>query len=101
MGEVLVQSLLGGILGLLGGYAISYFLGFLSVPIFTPWEVTLVPAFAKDTKTTAEVVRLPVSLSVGSTASSLALSLMAGGLRSYLMARRASAMKSATILRKM
>ena len=101
MGEVLVQSLLGGILGILAGYAISYLLGFLSIPISTPWEVNLMPAFAKDTETAAQVVRLPVSFSVGLTASSLALSLMAGGLASYLMARRTGGMKPAAILRKM
>ena len=101
MGEVLVQSFLGGILGILAGYAISYLLGFLSIPISTPWEVNLVPAFAKDTETAAQVVRLPVSFSVGLTASSLALSLMAGGLASYFMARRTGGMKPAAILRKM
>ena len=100
MGEVLVQSLLGGILGILAGYAISYLLGFLSIPISTPWEVNLVPAFAKE-ETAAQVVRLPVSLSAGLTASSLALSLMAGGLASYFMARRTGRMKPAQILRKM
>jgi putative ABC transport system permease protein len=100
MGEVLVQSLLGGILGILAGYAISYLLGFLSIPISTPWEVNLVPAFAKE-ETAAQVVRLPVSLSAGLTASSLALSLMAGGLASYFMARRTGGMKPAQILRKM
>jgi putative ABC transport system permease protein len=101
MGEVLVQSLLGGFLGLLAGYAISYLLGFLSIPISTPWEVNLVPAFAKDTEAAAQVVRLPVTLSAGLMASSLALSLMAGGLASYFMARRTGGMKPAAILRKM
>jgi putative ABC transport system permease protein len=101
MGEVLVQSLLGGILGILAGYAISYLLGFLSIPISTPWEVNLVPAFAKDTETAAQVVRLPVSFSVKLTASSLGLSLVAGGLASYFMARRTGGMKPAAILRKM
>jgi putative ABC transport system permease protein len=101
MGEVLVQSLLGGFLGLLAGYAISYLLGFLSIPISTPWEVNLMPAFAKDTEAAAQVVRLPVTLSAGLMASSLALSLMAGGLASYFMARRTGGMKPAAILRKM
>lgn len=63
-------------------------------------EVNLVPAFAKE-ETAAQVVRLPVSLSAGLTASSLALSLMAGGLASYFMARRTGGMKPAQILRKM
>jgi len=50
MGEVLVQSLLGGILGVMAGYVISYFPGFLSLSIPTPWEMNLIPAFAKILK---------------------------------------------------
>ena len=49
MGEVFLQSLLGGILGILMGYFFSYLLGFLSIPVSTPWELNLLPAFAKDT----------------------------------------------------
>jgi len=101
MGEVLVQSLLGGILGVTAGYIISYFLGFLSISIPTPWEMNLMPAFAKDTEAAPQVVRLPVSVSGGLTAISLALSVMAGGLASYFMGRRTARMKPADILRKM
>ena len=101
MGEVLVQSLLGGILGILAGYAISYLLGFLSIPITTPWELNLMPAFAKDAEAASQVVRLPVSVSAGLMATSLALSLVAGGLASYVMGRRTARMKPADILRKM
>jgi len=101
MGEALVQSILGGLGGIMAGYAISYLLGFLSISIPTPWEVNLMPAFAKDTEAASQVVRLPVSVSAGLTATSLALSLMAGGLASYCMGRRTARMKPAEILRKM
>ena len=101
MGEVLAQSLLGGVVGIVAGYLISYLLGFLSIPISAPWEVNLMPAFAKDTEAAAQVVRLPVSVSVGLTATSLALSLMAGGLASYFMGRRTARMKPAEILRRL
>jgi len=101
MGEALVQSILGGILGVMAGYVVSYLLGFLSISIPTPWEVNLMPAFAKDTEAAAQVVRLPVSVSAGLTAISLALSLMAGGLASYFMGRRTARMKPADILRKL
>ncbi len=101
MGEVLVQSLLGGILGVMAGYVIAYFLGFLSISIPTPWEMNLMPAFAKDTEAASQVVRLPVSVSAGLTATSLALSLIAGGLASYFMGRRTARMKPADILRKL
>jgi putative ABC transport system permease protein len=101
MGEVLAQSLLGGVVGIVAGYFLSYLLGFLSIPISTPWEVNLMPAFAKDTEAAAQVVRLPVSVSASLMAISLALSLIAGGLASYVMGRRTARMKPAEILRKM
>jgi ABC-type antimicrobial peptide transport system permease subunit len=101
MGEVLTQSLLGGLVGIVAGYVISYCLGFLAIPISTPWEVNLLPAFAKDTEAAAQTVRLPVSVSFSLSGLSLALSLIAGGLASYLMGRRTARMKPAEILRKM
>ncbi len=102
MGEALLQSLAGGLVGLMAGYAISYALGFLSIPVATPWEINLMPAFAKDTVTqAATAVRLPVSLSAGLTASALVLSLVAGGLASFFMGRRTSRMKPVDILRKL
>lgn len=101
MGEVLAQALLGGVIGVLAGYGISYLLGFLSIPISTPWEVNLVPAFARDAESASQTVRLPVSVSFSLTAASLALALVAGGLASWLMARRTAGMKPAEILRKM
>jgi putative ABC transport system permease protein len=101
MGEVFLQSLAGGVLGVLMGYFFSYLLGFLSIPVSTPWEVNLLPAFAKDTATAAQTVRLPVSISAGLTAVSLALSLVAGGMVSYVMGKRTSRMKPAEILRQL
>jgi putative ABC transport system permease protein len=101
MGEALLQSFAGGLLGLLVGYFISFLLGLLPVPVSVPWEVNLMPAFAKDAETaTAVLVRLPVSISAGLTAAALALSLMAGALASYFIGRRTSRMKPVDILRK-
>lgn len=101
MGEALVQSLMGGIFGLVVGYVLSYLLGFLSIPISTPWEINLMPAFAKDADAASQVVRLPVSVSAGLTGISLGLALVAGGLASYFMGRRTARMKPADILRKL
>jgi putative ABC transport system permease protein len=101
MSEVFVQALLGGIAGILVGYLISYLLGYLSIPVSTPWEVNLMPAFAKDAAAAAQTIRLPVHLSAGLIAASLALSLAAGGLASYFMARRMAKMKPADILRQL
>jgi ABC-type antimicrobial peptide transport system permease subunit len=101
MGEALAQAFMGGLVGIVAGYIISYFLGFLSISIPTPWDINLMPAFAKDTEAAAQVVRLPVSVSAGLTATSLALALMAGGLASFFLGRRTARMKPAEILRKM
>jgi putative ABC transport system permease protein len=101
MGEVFLQSLLGGVLGIVMGYFFSYLLGFLSIPVSTPWELNLLPAFAKDTAAAAQTVRLPVSVSAGLTAISLALSLAAGGMASYVMGKRTARMKAAEILRQL
>jgi putative ABC transport system permease protein len=101
MGEVFLQSLLGGMLGIVMGYFFSYLLGFLSIPVSTPWELNLLPAFAKDAAAAAQTVRLPVSVSAGLTAVSLALSFIAGAMASYVMGKRTSRMKPAEILRRM
>jgi len=101
MGEVFLQSLLGGVFGIVMGYFFSYLLGFLSIPVSAPWELNLLPAFAKDAAAAAQTVRLPVSISAGLTAISLALSLTAGGLASYFMGRRTARMKPAEILRQL
>jgi putative ABC transport system permease protein len=101
MGEVFLQSLLGGILGIVMGYFFSYLLGFLSIPVSTPWELNLLPAFAKDTAAAAQTVRLPVSISAGLTGISLGLSLAAGGFASYIMGKRTARMKPAEILRQL
>jgi hypothetical protein len=45
MGEVFLQSLLGGLFGILMGYLFSYLTGFLSVLVATSWELSLLPAF--------------------------------------------------------
>jgi putative ABC transport system permease protein len=100
MGEVFLQSLAGGVLGIMMGYFFSYLLGFLSIPVTTSWELNLLPAFAKA-ETATQNVRLPVSISAGLAAISLVLSLTAGGLASYVMGRRTARMKPVDILRQL
>ncbi len=101
MGEALLQSLAGGILGLIIGYGVSYLLGFASIPVSTPWEINLLPALAKSAESASSAVQLPVSLSLSLTAAALALSLLAGALASYFMGRRTARMKPVDILRKL
>ena len=100
MGEVFLQSLAGGVFGIMMGYFFSYLLGFLSIPVSTSWELNLLPAFAKAEAATQNV-RLPVSISAGLAAISLALSLTAGGLASYVMGKRTARMKPVEILRQL
>ena len=102
MGEVFVQAVLGGVAGIAAGYVISYLLGYFSIPVSTPWEVNLTPAFAKGAaEAAAQTIRLPVHLSASLIAASLGLTLVAGGLASYFMARRMAKMKPADILRQL
>jgi ABC-type antimicrobial peptide transport system permease subunit len=101
MGEVFLQSFVGGVFGILMGYFFSYLLGFLSIPVATSWELNLLPAFAKDTAAVAQTVRLPVSISAGLATFSLALSLVAGAMASYLMGKRTARMKPVEILRQL
>ena len=101
LGEAFLQSVMGGLTGIAAGYLISYLLGYLSIPVSTPWELNLTPAFARDAATTVKTIRLPVSFSAALTAAALALSLLAGGLASFFMGRRISKMKPADILRRL
>jgi ABC-type antimicrobial peptide transport system permease subunit len=101
MGEVFLQSLAGGVFGIVLGYFFSYLLGFLSIPVSTPWELNLLPAFAKDLAAVSKNVRLPVSISAGLAGVSLALSVIAGAMASYAMGRRTARMKPADILRQL
>jgi putative ABC transport system permease protein len=98
MGEALLQAVFGGVLGLVAGYAASYLMGLLSIQVSTPWEVNLLPAFAKSAEPAAQAVRLPVSISLGLSALALALSVGAGALASFAMARRTARMKPAEVL---
>jgi putative ABC transport system permease protein len=102
MGEALLQSLAGGLLGLLIGYAFAHLFGFIPIPASTPWHMNLLPAYAKNTEiAVSTAVRLPVSISAGLIAASLATSIVAGVLASYFMGKRTARMKSADILRRL
>ena len=102
MGEALLQSLAGGIFGLILGYGVSYLLGFVSIPVTTPWEINLLPALAKSAESVSSAaVHLPVTVSLSLTATALALSILAGALASYFMGRRTSRMKPVDILRRL
>jgi ABC-type antimicrobial peptide transport system permease subunit len=99
--EAFVQTLAGGMLGILGGYFISFILGFLSITIPLPWELNPVPAMAKQAQAASQVVRLPVSVSLSLAATAMGLSVIIGCIISYVTGRRTSKMKPLDILRQL
>jgi putative ABC transport system permease protein len=101
MGEALVQSIAGGLLGILAGYLISYALGFLSISIPVPWDLNPLPAMAKQAEAAAHVVRLPIGVSFGQAAVSMALVLLVGSVTGYILGRRTTRMKPSEILRQL
>ena len=100
MGEAFLQALIGGVLGILMGWAISYGMGFLSIFIPVPWALNPLPAMAKA-EAAMKTVRLPVSVSFELAAVSMALSLLVGWATGFLLGRRTGRMRPADILRKL
>ena len=97
--EAFVQTLAGGLLGILVGYFIAFLLGFLSITIPVPWELNPMPAMAKQAQAASQVVRLPVSVSLSLAATAMGLSVIIGCVIGYVTGRRTSKMKPADILR--
>ena len=101
MGEILVQSTAGGLLGVVMGYLISFGLGLLSISIPVPWNLNPLPAMAKQAEATAHVVRLPVSVSPWLAGASLLISIAVGCLIALRLGMRTRRMKPADILRQL
>ena len=97
--EAFVQTLAGGMLGILAGYFISFLLGFLSITIPVPWELNPVPAMAKQAQAASQVVRLPVAVSLSLAAKAMGLSVIIGCVIGYVTGRQTSKMKPGDILR--
>lgn len=101
LGEALLQSIMGGLLGILLGYLICYLLRFLSISTPIPWMLNPVPAMAKNAENMVNAIPLPVSMSAALAAFSLALSLIIGGIASYILGHRTASIKPADVLRKL
>lgn len=99
--EAFIQTLAGGLLGILVGYFISFLLGFLSITIPVPWELNPVPAMAKQAQAASQVVRLPVSVSLSLALSAMGLSVVIGCISGYILGRRTAKVRPAEILRQM
>jgi putative ABC transport system permease protein len=97
--EAFIQTLVGGVLGILTGYFISFLLSCLSITIPVPWELNPLPAMAKKAQAASQVVRLPISVSLTLVATAMGLSVIIGCVIGYVTARRTSKMKPIDILR--
>ena len=101
MVETFIQAVAGGLLGIMMGYLISFFLGFLSISIPVPWEIGFVPSMVKQTQALNEIVRLPISVSLFLTATAMSLSVIIGCITGYILGKRTERMKPADIFRQL
>jgi len=101
LGEAMVQCLLGGLLGLGLGYLGALLVGTLSLPAATPWALHPLPAAAKVSELSDQVIRLPIQFSWELVVVALAITLATGGIAALVMGRAAAKMRPADILRKL
>jgi putative ABC transport system permease protein len=99
--EAFLQTVAGGVLGVMAGYAMSILMGLLTISIPIPWELNPAPAMARQSQAAAQAIRLPVSVSLSLAASALGLSVVTGFAANYMMSRRAAGMKPADSLRRL
>lgn len=96
--EALVQTLAGGLLGILAGYCLSFLLGLMSLTLPMPWELNPVPAIVRQAQAANQVIRLPVSVSWRLAAKAIGLSVIVGCAIGFAAGQRTSKMKPADIL---
>jgi putative ABC transport system permease protein len=99
--ETLIQTIIGGSLGILMGYLISFGLGFLSISIPVPGEMNFIPAMARHAQDANQIVRLPVSVSLSLSASAMGISIITGGITGFILGQKTSKMKPADIFRQL
>jgi len=100
MAESLVQCFLGGLLGFAMAAVVTFGLGFMTVSIPIPWDMSPVPHFLPGGgdqifKTLALPVHIPWTLGVFAMLLSLAIGLFTGG----LLTRAVSRIKPSEVLR--
>jgi lipoprotein-releasing system permease protein len=100
MAESVVQSLLGGILGLAVAYVGAFFLSFMKVDIPIPWEMSPVPHFLPGGGDQIyKTLRLPVHIPWTLATFAVMLSLVIGVLTGSLLSRAISRIKPSEVLR--
>lgn len=98
LGEAMIQCLLGGLLGIVLGYAGAYLIGTLSIPINMTWELNPLPASAKIGELAAQSIQLPIQVSWALLVIALGCSILTGFFATYLMSKLANKMRPSDIL---
>jgi len=100
LAETLALTALGGLIGLALAALVSFALGFSRVTVPVPWELSPTPHFEPGGAVNMAVtVNMDARLDPIVILTSLALALLGGALVSFGMARRASNIKPAEVLR--
>ena len=100
LAETLALTGLGGLIGLAVASLVSFGLGFSQVTVPVPWELSPTPHFLPGgAENMAVIVNMDARIDPVVILTSLALALLGGALVSLWMARRASNIKPAEVLR--
>ena len=98
--ESVVQCLVAGIVGLAVAYAAAFALGFMTVSIPIPWEMSPTPHFLPGGGAPVfKTLRLPVHIPVSLALFAVTLSTVIGGLTGALLGSRISKIKPSEVLR--
>ena len=98
--ESVVQCLVAGIVGLAVAYAAAFALGFMTVSIPIPWEMSPTPHFLPGGGAPVfKTLRLPVHIPVSLALFAVTLSTVIGGLTGALHGSRISKIKPSEVLR--
>lgn len=100
LAESVVQCFIAGMLGLLIAYAAAFALGFMTVNIPIPWEMSPTPHFLPGGGTPLyKTLRLPVHIPASLALFAILLSVVIGGLTGALLGRHISKIKPSEVLR--
>ena len=98
--ESVVQCLIAGILGLLIAYVAAFALGFMTVSIPIPWEMSPTPHFLPGGGAPVfKTLRLPVHIPASLALFAVLLSVVIGGLTGALLSSHISKIKPSEVLR--
>jgi ABC-type lipoprotein release transport system permease subunit len=100
LAESVVQCFIAGILGLLIAYAAAFALGFMTVNIPIPWEMSPTPHFLPGGGAPLfKTLRLPVHIPASLVLFAVLLSVVIGGLTGALLSSHISKIKPSEVLR--